>query len=1050
MSWTRLALSNPTATLVGVLLVALFGGLSLSRLPVQLTPEVERPEITIRTGWRAAAPEEVEAEIIEPQEKVLRGLSGVSRIVSKAQRGQGEVSIEFVVGHDLRRGLIEVLNRLNRVPRYPEDANEPVIDTVGGNSRAIAWFIARTGEGNTRDVQGYKDYAEEVVQTRFERVPGVARSEVYGGREREVRITFDPYKAAGLGIELPAAARLTGANQDISGGDVSVGKRRYTLRFTGAFDAGELGELVLEWRDGLPVRLRDVAEVEVALVDRKSFVLSNGVRSIAVNAHREIGVNVLEVMAGLKQAAAELIEGPLARARLDFRQVYDETTYIHRSIEMVRNNLGLGVVLAVVVLWWFLRRFRTTLLVAVAIPVSLFAAFLCLDFAGRTVNIISLAGLAFAVGMTLDAAIVVLENIVRLRERGMEAEEAAVMGPEQVWGALLASTATTVAIFLPIVFLEDEAGQLFADLALTIAMAVIASMVVALTVIPAAASKWLARAQPADRHARWRGAATSTIVWLTDGPARRTFWIVALITIPLGVTLALAPKSILGLVPLPERLAALAPESPWALRASYLPQGNRNLVFAFIIPPPGVNIDHLENEMGQVVAERIRPYLDGEKEPAIESYFFVAFSRGVFMGARTEDEARTDELIPIVNRTIRGFPDTIAFARRASLFGGFGSGNTIDVDVRTRNIEALMRAALGGFIGINQALPGARVRPFPGLELADPELRLVPDARRLAEAGWSREVMASVTRALGEGLYVGDYFDGEQRLDVVVRVQPWETPEELASIPLATPGGVLPVSELAGIVRTAGPNEIRRIDRRRTVTLQVTPPDGTSLEEAIDAIRTQVVPGVEARLPDDGEVRFSGTADKLETALRSMSGSFLLAITILFLLMAALFRSFKDSLLVLLALPLATVGSLVALRLMNDVFGLPQPLDLLTMIGFIILLGLVVNNAILLVHQTRAMERHGLARRTAVREAVGMRLRPILMSTLTSIFGMLPLLLVPGAGSELYRGLAAVIIGGMCVSAAFTLILLPSLLRIGEGARRREAEPDRAGEPVAV
>ena len=987
MSWTRLALSNPTATLVAVLLVVLFGALSLSRLPIQLTPEVERPEITIRTGWRAAAPEEVEAEIIEPQEKVLRGLSGVNRIVSKAQRGQGEVSIEFVVGHDLRRGLIEVLNRLNRVPRYPEDANEPVIDTVGGNSRAIAWFITRTGEGNTRDIQSYKDYAEEVAQTRFERVPGVARSEVYGGREREVRVTIDPYRAASLGVGLPAAARLAGANQDISGGDVSVGKRRYTLRFTGAFDAEELGGLVLEWRDGLPVRLRDVADIEIALADRKSFVLSNGERSLAVNAHREIGVNVLEVMAGLKKAAAELAEGPLARARLTFQQVYDETVYIHRAIEMVRNNLGLGVAFAIVVLWVFLRRLRATCLVAVAIPVSLFTAFLCLDVAGRTVNIISLAGLAFAVGMTLDAAIVVLENIVRLRERGMEAKKAALLGPTQVWGALLASTATTVAIFLPIVFLEDEAGQLFADLALTIAMAVIASMVVALTVIPAAASTWLSREEPANKRARWRRAVTSTIVRLTDRPARRAFWIVSLIAIPLGVSLALAPKSILGLVPVPERLAALAPGSPWALRASYLPQGNRNLVFAFIIPPPGVNIDHLENEMGRVVAERIRPYLDGEQEPQVDSYFFVAFSRGVFMGARTRDELRTDELIPIVNKTIRGFPDTIAFARRASLFGGFGSGNTIDVNIQTRNIDALMRAALGGFIGINQAMPGARVRPFPGLELADPELRLIPDERRLAEAGWSREVMASVTRALGEGLYVGDYFDGEQRLDIVVRVPRWETPEELASIPLATPGGVLPVSELARIVRTAGPNEIRRLDRRRTVTLQVTPPDGMSLEEALDVINAQVVPLIQAQLPDDGEVRFTGTADKLQTALGSMSGSFVLAIAILFLLMSALFRSFKDSVLVLLALPLATVGSLIALRLMNDVFGVRQPLDLLTMIGFIILLGLVVNNAILLVHQTRAMERHGLARRTAVTEAIGMRLRPILMSTLTSIFG---------------------------------------------------------------
>ena len=1048
MIWSRLALSNRTATLVAVLLVVLFGAISLSRLPIQLTPEVERPEITIRTAWRAAAPEEIEAEIIEPQEKVLRGLPGVSRIVSRAQRGQGEVSIEFVVGHDLRRGLIEVLNRLNRVPRYPEDADEPVIDTVGGNSRAIAWFMATTGEGNTRDIQGYKEYAEEVVQTRFERVPGVARSEVYGGREREVRITFDPYKAASLGVQLPAAARLTGANEDISGGDVSVGKRRYTLRFTGAFDSQNLGELVLEWRDGLPVRLRDVAEIEVALADRKSFVISNGVRTIAVNAHREIGVNVLEVMQGLRSAAAELAEGPLARARLVFRQVYDETTYINRSIEMVRNNLGLGVMLAIVVLWLFLRRFRATLLVAVAIPISLFAAFLGLDFAGRTVNIISLAGLAFAVGMTLDAAIVVLENIVRLRERGMAADEAALMGPEQVWGALLASTATTVAIFLPIVFLEDEAGQLFADLALTIAIAVVASMVVALTVIPAASSKWLSREQLVDRQAGWRHTVTSAIVRLTDGPARRVFWIAVLTVIPLGISLALAPKAILGLVPVPERFASLVPQSPLALRASYLPQGNHNLVFAFIIPPPGVNIDHLEDEMGRVVAERIGPYLDGTKEPKIDAYFFVAFSRGVFMGARTVDESRTDELIPIVNQTIRGFPDTIAFARRASLFGGFGSGNTIDVDVQSRNIEALMEVALGGFIGISQALPGARVRPFPGLELAEPELRLVPDERRLAEAGWSREVMAAVTRALGEGLYVGDYFDGEKRLDIVVRVPRWETPEELASIPLTTPGGVLPVSELARIERTAGPNEIRRIDRRRTVTLQVTPPEGMSLEEAIEVIETRVVPQLEAQLPDDGEVRFSGTADKLQTALGSMSGSFLLAIAILFLLMAALFRSFSDSVLVLLALPLATVGSLVALRLMNDVFGVAQPLDLLTMIGFIILLGLVVNNAILLVHQTRAMERHGLARRTAVTEAVGMRLRPIVMSTLTSIFGMLPLLLNPGAGSELYRGLAAVIIGGMCVSAAFTLLLLPSLLRIGEGASR-PAE-DHPGEPVTV
>jgi multidrug efflux pump subunit AcrB len=328
-------------------------------------------------------------------------------------------------------------------------------------------------------------------------------------------------------------------------------------------------------------------------------------------------------------------------------------------------------------------------------------------------------------------------------------------------------------------------------------------------------------------------------------------------------------------------------------------------------------------------------------------------------------------------------------------------------------------------------------------ELAEPELRLVPNERRIREAGWNRDTMAQITRALGEGLFVGDYFDGEERRDIIVRVQPWETPEQLDSIPLATPlAGVLPVSELVTVVRTAGPGEIRRLDRRRSVTLQVTPPANMSLEETLAIIKQKVAPVAEALLPEDGEIRYTGTADQLEVALKNMSGSFVLAIAILYLLMSALFRSFKDSLLVLLALPLATVGSVVALWVIND--GLDyvgvdvfQPMDLLTMIGFIILLGLVVNNAILLVHQTRAAERMGLGRREAVEQAVGLRLRPILMSTLTSIFGMLPLLVIPGPGTELYRGLAAVIVGGMSVSTAFTLILLPSLLRIGEKRRER-------------
>ncbi|MCK5640397.1 MAG: efflux RND transporter permease subunit, partial [Gammaproteobacteria bacterium] len=309
MNLSRMALGNPVATLVGILLVILFGSISLSRLPIQLTPEVEQPEITISTAWRAAAPEEVEAEIIEPQEVVLRGLPGMTEMLAKAQRGRGQITVKFVVGMDMRRALLEVLNRLNRVPRYPTDASEPVLSSVGGNSRPIAWFIIKPLEGNEREIASYQNYLEEVVQTRFERVPGVALSEVRGGRESEVRITFDPYKAASLGVQLPRVMQLAGGNEDVSGGSADVGKRRYTLRFTGAFRADELGEMVLDWREGRPIYLRDIATVEKRLVDRSSFVITQSSAAMAVNAHREIGVNVLEVMEGLRQARDELAEG---------------------------------------------------------------------------------------------------------------------------------------------------------------------------------------------------------------------------------------------------------------------------------------------------------------------------------------------------------------------------------------------------------------------------------------------------------------------------------------------------------------------------------------------------------------------------------------------------------------------------------------------------------------------------------------------------------------------------------------------------------------------
>jgi multidrug efflux pump subunit AcrB len=1016
LRFTQSSLANPIAVAVAVLLLIIFGSLSLLRLPIQLTPEIQEPEITITTAWRAAAPNEIEAEIIEPQEDVLRGLPGMVEMLSKAQEGRAEISITFAVDTDPRRNLIEVLNRLNQVPTYPGDADEPVISTVGGDARAVAWFIIKTAPGNDKDISGYKDFVEEVIRTRFEQVPGVARSEIYGGREYELRITFDPYKAANLGVELPTVTGLAGTSEDISAGFAEVGKKEYSVRFAGKYKLDDLNSMVLYWRDGRPVYLRDVARVERRLVDRNSFVINNGRLSIAVNAQRETGVNVLQIMEGLRQAATELSNGPLKRAGLTIDQAYDETTYIDDSIYMLSNNLGLGIILSVTVLWWFLRKFRATLMVAVSIPICLLGSFILMYVTGRTLNVISLAGLAFAVGIVLDASIVVLENIIRLRESGNTSDQASLTGVTQVWGALVASTITTVAIFLPIVFLRDEAGQLFADLAITITAAVSLSLIVAITVVPTCAKLYLGKIRMADPHDKWWQRITDLIVKLTDTGIRRVFWIVLLVSLPVVIAFKFLP------------------------RADYLPEGNRNLVFAFILPPPGANIGQIENEMGRVIANRLQPNLDNKQVPWIENYFFVAIPRGVFLGVRAEKPEETDKLIPLVRSVINGFPDTLGVVNRASLFGSFGEGRTVDMNLQGRDIAQLMEAALHGFISINQKMPDANVRPFPGLELAQPELRLVPNDRRIAEAGWDRNKMAGIIRAFGDGLFVGDYFDGEQTIDIIVRSEPWQTPEELQAMPLATSdAGILPLGELVKITRTSGPEEIRRLNRRRTVTLQVTPPENISLEDTLEFLHQEIEPVIESFMPEDGDIQYSGTADKLESALLSMRESFLLAIAILYLLMSALFRSFLDSLLVILSIPLATVGGVIALNLLNIVPAMAgitvfQPMDLLTMIGFIILLGIVVNNAILLVYQSRMGEiLSGLPRKEAVVGAISIRLRPILMSTLTTIFGMLPLMLVPGAGTELYRGLAGVIIGGMLVSTVFTLLLLPSLLRMGEG-----------------
>ena len=802
--------------------MAIFGTISLMSLPIQMTPEIERPEISIRTPWRASAPNEVESEIIEPQEDVLRSVPGLLRMSSNANFGSGSIQLEFAIGTDMNRALIEVMNRLNQVPRYPIDANEPVI-SVGGNdfSKVIAWFAVDTKPGNDRPIDSYQDFIEDVVITRLERVPGVSRTGAFGGRRHEVRITFDPYKAANIGLDLTAVSAELGSNSNVSAGSTEVGRRQYTVRFSGKYEVASLGELVLEWREGKPIRLKDIARIEMTMVDPSTILHMNGGPSIAVNVTPESGVNVLEVMTGLQATVADLAANELDRAGLTISQNYDETEYVKGSIKMVRNNLLLGMGLAVVVLWWFLRKFRATLIVALSIPLCLFAAFMVLNIGGRTLNIISMAGLAFATGMVLDAAIVVLENIFRQREDGRKGDEASERGTLQVWGALLASTATTIAIFMPVVFLQDEAGQLFSDLAITISAAVTASLVVAVTVLPTAASNWVKGSAIEDIHRHWWRWITDHIMRWTDTPVRRRSWIAVLTIVPLILVLLLKPS------------------------ADYLPEGKRNFIFGFMVAPPGLGIETAKQEVMRVIDQRLIPHINGEKRLQMDNYFAgSARGFGTFIGGRAADPDDVDELLGVFNSEIlRGFPDTIAFANRSPIFGGGRGGRQINVDLHADSFESLIKAGQVGFQTIRAELPGSNVRPLPGLEQAEPELRLIPDDRRIAEVGWNRSRMATIIRAMGDGAFMGEYFDGTRRYNVIMRAEEWYTPEELAALPVATASGeIQTIGELTEVTRTAGPSQILRVDRKRTLTLQVTPPSEMPLEDAISVIDEKVLP----------------------------------------------------------------------------------------------------------------------------------------------------------------------------------------------------------------
>ena len=1125
------SIARPRAVIAAVLMVTMFGALALRTIPIQLTPDVVRPVITVTTNWRGGSPAEIEREIVNRQEEAFKGLEGLASMDSASQDGRARLTLEFNVAMDMDKALLLVANRLDRVSGYPAEASEPELRTSGSEDNSIAWMVIGARPGEEQPVHTYGEFVEDVVQERLERVPGVGRVDVYGTSRRELRVEIDPLRLARFRLTVSEIlARLRSADASVSAGEVEEGKRRYVVRTEGAVESVDdvrnvLLRTVRDPATGRVSRLTvgDVADVRFVYQEPRARIRHLGSPSLAVSVKREIGANVIETMEGLRAAAAELRNGPVRDEGLTLRQVYDETVYIDSALNLVQQNVFVGGVLAAIVLLVFLRSWRATTTVVLAIPVSVVGSFVAMAALGRSINVISLAGLAFAVGMVVDAAIVVLENIFRLREKGVPAWEAARRGASEVWGAVLVSALTTVMVFIPILVLKLEVAQLFRDIAVAISVAVLLSLIVAVTVIPALGSRLLAARSAGRRRFRVPGLDS-----VARGVARGFVRYAELVSRSRATALVIVVV-----------VCGAASLATWRYlpKLEYLPEGNRNLVFGIILPPPGYNLETttdiargVENAVrrhwapadrsgdparsgagagagrttggapGPGAADRTdrraaegapgrsteaagpagaaartdgtgergpRPSPEGgahrrgpgaggpqRPPPAIENFFFVATPSRTFVGATSAEPERAGELIPVIAGPVFREPGTFGFVTQPSLFGRtIGGGKRIDLDIKGPDLEEVLEVARRAMGQVHQVLPrssGTQVRPRPGLELGAPEVRIAPDRARLADSGVSVRELGETVDVFNDGLRIAEVTAGGKRLDFVLAGPPNERTQQIGNLPVvAASGAILPVRSLADVHVTSGPTEILHRERVRTVTLEIRPPSSMTLEEGMETVRSEIIaPLVRDGLPEGVRMGLSGTADKLTVTHEAMKWQLLMALVIVYLVMAILFESFVYPALIVLSVPLATAGAVGGLATLN--LYQPQALDMLTMLGFVILIGIVVNNAILLVHQAlHHLRAEGMDPSDAIVAATRNRIRPIFMSTLTSVFGMLPLVLFPGAGSELYRGLGSVVVGGLSLSAILTLAIIPPLLSIAFSLLEKKREPVPAGTAVA-
>jgi HAE1 family hydrophobic/amphiphilic exporter-1 len=1003
MALTRTSIARPVATTMLYLIFIVIGIVSLRSLPVDLLPEVEFTQLTVRVRYPNVGPQEVEQIITDPIENAVSGLPDLERVTSRSAEGIAWVRLEFARGTNVDEAANDLRAALDRLrDELPVEAEPPEILKLDLDRVEVVSLAATS----TRNLLDLTRLLERDVARRFDQIPGVGSIEVRGGIRRQISVNLDRdrLRAAGL-TALDVQEALARENQTLPGGTVKSGLTDLYVRTRGEYQSvDEIARTVVANVEGLPIRVRDVAEVRDSHEDAPILTEINGVPSVGLGIQKQSGANTV--------AVADAIRGEVERINaerddLHLTIVSDQSTFIRQSIDNVRSSALWGSLLAVGVLYLFLRSRSSTAIIALSIPIAVIASFGLLYFSGLTLNQMTFGGLALGVGMIVDNAIVVLESIVRKREEeGERPAEAARIGTGDVAGAIVASTLTTCVVFLPVVFTSTISGALFQTLALVVVFSLACSLFVALTLVPMLASRFMRTASPREVERRSSGLVARLERWYTE----RLRWVLANRGKVYATTGALLAAAVLLWPLIPVELAPQTDADEIDVDIEMAEGASIAVVRAYL--------DELEDRVREVLPAGQVQYVSTEVRGgnAEVELSLVPPDRRPVSSAEMADTLRqaVDGRIPGAEIRVSAQPGLWILRR---IFSSGGGEEAVELELRGWDLEradalaADIRARMERVPGITDVRVGRRE--------GRPEERLVFDRARIAELGLSVRDVGRVVQANVGGVEASRLRQHGEEFPIVVRLRPGDrlTRHDLDNVALRTPAGaVVPLASVVQRDPGRAPTEIQRVDGQRVTYVTASLESGVALGDAIEQVRRSVA-GLD--LPDGYAVSFGGEFEEQQEARRDFTVAIVMALALVYMIMAGQFERFLDPLIVMLAVPVALIGVVPALLLTGTT------LNIQSVMGLVMLVGIVVNNAIVLVDCVNQLRREGRRKLEALVEAGEIRMRPILMTTLSSVLGLIPLAIGFGEGAEVRAPLAITLIGGLVVSTALTLVVIP-------------------------